>query len=176
VNLPIRLLRGSDLRAAGKHIERHALESGRGQDIVFAPFADLDREAYEDLRQESWRRPTDVPGWERCFGALVDERVVGHVDLTGGSLYSSLHRARLGIGVEREFRGQGVGTALIAAAVAWARRERKLSWIDLSVFAHNQRALGLYHRLGFRESGRTPDAYRVGDLRIDDVHMALSLG
>jgi RimJ/RimL family protein N-acetyltransferase len=175
VNLPIRLLRAADLRAAGKHIERHALESGRGQDIVFAPFADLDREAYEDLRQESWRRPTDVPGWERCFGALLNERVVGHVDLTGGSLYSSLHRARLGIGVEREFRAQGIGTALIAAAVAWARRERKLSWIDLSVFAHNQRALRLYERLGFHESGRTPDAYRVEDLRIDDVHMVLSL-
>jgi RimJ/RimL family protein N-acetyltransferase len=173
--LPIRLLRVTDLRAAGKHIERHALESGRGPDIVFAPFADLDREAYEDLRQESWRRPTDAPGWERCFGAFVDERVVGHVDLTGGSLYASLHRARLGIGVEREFRAQGLGTALIAAAVSWARRERKLGWIDLSVFAHNQRALGLYQRLGFRESGRTPDAYRVGDLRIDDVHMVLSL-
>lgn len=171
----IRLLRVSDLRAAGKHIERHALESGRGPDIVFAPFADLDREAYEELREESWRRPTDVPGWERCFGAFMEERVVGHVDLTGGSLYSSLHRARLGIGVEREFRGQGVGNALIAAALTWARRERKLGWIDLSVFAHNQRALRLYERLGFRETGRTADAYRVGDLRIDDVHMVLAL-
>jgi RimJ/RimL family protein N-acetyltransferase len=175
MNLPIRLLRVPDLRAAGKHIERHALESGRGQDIVFAPFADLDRDAYEDLRQESWRRATDVPGWERCFGAFVDERVVGHVDLTGGSLYSSLHRARLGIGVEREYRGQGIGSALITAALAWARREHKLRWIDLSVFAHNLRALRLYERLGFRETGRTPDAYRVGELRIDDVHMVLSL-
>jgi RimJ/RimL family protein N-acetyltransferase len=175
MTLPIRLLRVSDVRAAGKHIERHALESGRGSDIVFAPFADLDRDAYEELREESWRRATDVPGWERCFGAFVEERVVGHVDLTGGSLYSALHRARLGIGVEREFRGQGVGTALIAAALAWARRERKLRWIELSVFAHNQRALLLYERLGFREIGRTPDAYRVGEHRIDDVHMALSL-
>jgi RimJ/RimL family protein N-acetyltransferase len=175
MTLPIRLLRASDLRAAGKHIERHALESGRGQDIVFAPFADLDREAYEDLRQESWRRATDVPGWERCFGAFVDEQVVGHVDLTGGSLYSSLHRARLGVGVEREYRGQGVGSALINAALSWARRERKLNWIDLSVFAHNRQALHLYERLGFRETGRTPDAYRVGTLRIDDVHMVLSL-
>ena len=175
MTLPIRLLRVSDVRAAGKHIERHALESGRGSDIVFAPFADLDRDAYEELREESWRRATDVPGWERCFGAFVEERVVGHVDLTGGSLYSSLHRARLGIGVEREFRGQGVGSALIAAALAWARRARKLRWIELSVFAHNQGALRLYERLGFSEIGRTPDAYRVGEHHIDDVHMALSL-
>ena len=172
---PIRLLRLADLRAAGKHIERHAQESGRGEDIIFAPFADLDRDAYEELRQESWRRATDVPGWERCFGAFSEEQVIGHVDLTGGSLYSSLHRARLGIGVERAFRAQGAGTALIEAALNWARRERKLRWIDLSVFAHNQRALRLYERLGFRETGRTKDAYRVGEIRIDDVHMVLPL-
>lgn len=171
----VRLLRVVDVRAAGKHIERHAQESGRGHDIVFAPFADLDRDAYEEARQESWRRATDVPGWERCFGAFEGERLIGHVDLTGGSLYSSLHRARLGIGVEREFRGRGIGSALIDAALSWARRDSRLSWIDLSVFAHNERALRLYERLGFVETGRTKDAYRVGEIRIDDVHMVLAL-
>src|SRR3954451_22496534 len=90
VKLAIRLLRISELRAAGQHIERHAQESGRGSDIVFAPFHDLDREAYEEARHESWRRATDVPGWERCFGAFDEERMVAHVDLTGGTLYSSL--------------------------------------------------------------------------------------
>jgi RimJ/RimL family protein N-acetyltransferase len=171
----MRLLRLADLRAAGKHIERHAFESGRGGDLVFAPFTELDREAYEETRQESWRRPTDVPGWERCFGAFDAERIVGHVDLTGTALYSSLHRARLGIGVEREYRGRGTGTELIELALAWARTELNLAWIDLSVFGHNTRALHLYERLGFHETGRTEDAYRVGAQRIDDVHMSLRL-
>ena len=175
MSLSLRLLRLADLRAAGKHIERHAFESGRGGDLVFAPFTELDREAYEETRQESWRRPTDVPSWERCFGAFDGERIVGHVDLTGTALYSSLHRARLGIGVEREFRGRGTGTELIELALAWARTELNLAWIDLSVFGHNTRALQLYERLGFRETGRTEDAYRVGAQRIDDVHMSMRL-
>ena len=171
----IRVLRVSDLRAAGQHIERHAHESGRGPDIVFAPFLELDRHAYEDTRDETWRRPTDVPGWERCFGAFEGERVIGHVDLTGAGLYSAMHRARLGIGVERGYRGQGVGSALLAAALHWARVEGKLTWIDLSVFAHNERALRLYERHGFQRVGRTVDAYRLADASIDDVHMALDL-
>jgi RimJ/RimL family protein N-acetyltransferase len=175
MSLVLRLLRLADLRAAGRHIERHAYESGRAGDIVFAPFTELDRDVYEETRQDTWRRSTDVPGWERCFGAFEGERIVGHVDLTGTSLYSALHRARLGIGVERDHRGRGTGTALLELALSWARSELSLIWIDLSVFAHNTRAVHLYERLGFRETGRTLDAYRLGALHIDDVHMALQL-
>ena len=169
----IRLLRTSDLRAAGRHIERHAAESGREGDIVFAPFSEFDREAYEASRYESWRRSLDQPGWERCWAATVNDRVVGHLDLTGGHLYSALHRARLGIGVERSHRASGIGSALLNAAIQWARSERSLDWIDLSVFAHNERARLLYERFGFVEVGRTRDAYRMGRQSIDDVHMTL---
>lgn len=176
VTSTIRLLRTSDLRAAGQHIERHAAESGREGDIVFAPFSEFDREAYEASRYDSWRRAVDLPGWERCWGAFVGERIVGHLDLTGGHLYSALHRARLGIGVERALRGQGLGRALLAAALRWARGEPDLLWIDLSVFEHNIRARRLYEELGFREIGRTPDAYRIKKMSIHDVHMTLNVG
>lgn len=143
---------------------------------MFAPFSEFDREAYEASRYESWRRPVDLPGWERCWGALVHDRIVGHLDLTGGHLYSALHRARLGIGVERGYRAQGIGTALLAAAIRWARAEPDLVWVDLSVFAHNSGARRLYAKLGFVETGRTEDAYRLGKQSIDDVHMTLRVG
>lgn len=171
---PVRLLRASDVHLAARHVERHAAESGRGGDPLFAPFTEFDHETYEDTRYESWRRPTDAPGWERCWAVLDGERVVAHLDLTGGSLYSQLHRARLGIGVERSYRGKGHGTALLDAALRWAK-SGGLAWVDLSVFAHNQRAYELYRRFGFVEVGRTRDAYRVEGTSIDDVHMTLGL-
>jgi RimJ/RimL family protein N-acetyltransferase len=172
----IRVLRPADLRLAAQHVERHAFESGRGGDALFAPFSEFDREAYEEARYDSWRRAVDLPGWERCWGAFVDERIVGHVDLTGAVLYSALHRARLGIGVERVHRGKGVGTLLIEHAISWAKKTSELAWIDLSVFAHNERAQKLYVRLGFEETGRTRDAYRLNGSSIDDVHMSLRVG
>ena len=176
VNIAIRLLRTADLRAAGQHIERHAGESGREGDIVFAPFSEFDRDAYEASRFESWRRAVDLPGWERCWGAIYNDRIIGHLDLTGGHLYSALHRARLGIGVERGQRGRGIGSLLLQAAIRWAGQERDLLWLDLSVFAHNERARRLYEKLGFVEVGRTTDAYRMGKQSIDDVHMTLRVG
>lgn len=171
--LPIRLLRASDLRLASQHVERHASESGHGGDPLFAPFTEFDREAYEETRYESWRRAVDLPGWERCWGAFEGDRVVGHVDLTGGLLYSVLHRARLGIGVERAYRSRGLGSSLLQYAIAWAQRTPELSWIDLSVFGHNERARHLYERHGFRQIGRTEDAYRLQGQAIDDIHMSL---
>jgi RimJ/RimL family protein N-acetyltransferase len=175
VSRSIRPLTVRDLREAAAHVERHAAESGRGTDTVFAPFMEFDRDAYEDSRYETWRRGLDVPGWERCWGAFDGAAILGHVDLTGGGLYSTLHRARLGVGVERGARAQGVGTALIRAALAWAAGEPRLGWVDLSVFDHNVRARSLYERLGFSVVGRTPDAYRLAGRTIDDVHMTLSL-
>ncbi|HEY6881370.1 MAG TPA: GNAT family N-acetyltransferase, partial [Polyangiales bacterium] len=73
-------------------------------------------------------------------------------------------------------RAHGIGTALLQAAIRWATTERDLIWIDLSVFAHNDRARRLYRGLGFNEIGHTVDAYRVNDQVIDDVHMALRVG
>lgn len=160
----------------GKHIARHAAESGREGDLVFAPFSDFDREAFEASRKSSWRRLVEEPGWERCWAAFDRDTVVGHVDLTGGSLYSAVHRARLGIGVERRFRRLGLGRALLDAALDWARAQPTLRWVDLSVFAHNDYARKLYLAYGFREVGTTLDAYRIHGRSVDDVHMSLAVG
>jgi RimJ/RimL family protein N-acetyltransferase len=171
----VRLLRPSSIRSAAQHVARHALESGRNGDIVFAPFSVLDREVFEAARYETWRRPIDELGWERFWGAFEGERIVGHLELTGGLSEASAHRARLGMGVEREFRGLGWGRALLNAALTWARGESSLSWVELSVFAHNERARALYARYGFAEVGLVRDAYRVAEKSIDDVMMVLAL-
>jgi ribosomal protein S18 acetylase RimI-like enzyme len=87
-----------------------------------------------------------------------------------------MHRAMLGMGVLRRHTGQGHGRRLIEAAVAWARGNTRLAWIDLGVFATNARARALYVRTGFVEQGLRPDAFRIdAGLAVDDVLMALDL-
>jgi ribosomal protein S18 acetylase RimI-like enzyme len=80
----------------------------------------------------------------------------------------------LGMGVERGARGNGLGRALLAAAIAWARTA-ELAWLDLGVFAHNERARALYRTVGFVEVGTTRDRFRVDGVVIDDVAMVLAL-
>jgi ribosomal protein S18 acetylase RimI-like enzyme len=55
----------------------------------------------------------------------------------------------LGIYVEEEFRGMGLGKAMIESAESWCR-ERGLLSLTLNVGFHNAGARELYDRLGFR--------------------------
>jgi len=172
---PIRIIRPAEAHLAAEHMERHSAESGRGGDIVFAPFEDFDGEAWQAKRAELWRLPVDEPGWERLWGAFDADCMIGHVTLNGAFLAASLHRARLGLGIERAYRRRGLGRALMHTALTWARDEPSLAWVDLGVFTHNQVARALYESLGFMEGATVADLFRVHGRSIDDVTMSLRL-
>ena len=78
--------------------------------------------------------------------------------------------------MERDVRGQGWGKKLMETAIAWAKSEPSLDYIDLYVFGHNSRARALYKSLGFIESEINRDSFRVGSQSIDDIHMILRVG
>jgi RimJ/RimL family protein N-acetyltransferase len=81
----------------------------------------------------------------------------------------------VGMMVAAGWRGRGVGTALVAAAVEWAR-EHGLHKIALSVFPHNDAALALYRKFGFVEEGRLVRHIRRADgERWDLIEMGLLL-
>jgi RimJ/RimL family protein N-acetyltransferase len=71
-----------------------------------------------------------------------------------GSLGVEVRRGRgdLGMGVDAEWRGRGIGTALLSAAIDWAR-ESGLHKLALEVFPHNEPALALYRKFGFEQEG-----------------------
>ncbi len=77
--------------------------------------------------------------------------------------------------IAREWRGRGVGSALMAAAIDWAR-ERGLHKLSLGVFAHNAAGIALYRKYGFVEEGRRIKHYRrqSGELW-DSIEMGLLL-
>jgi RimJ/RimL family protein N-acetyltransferase len=166
-----------DLPALVGHIARHSAESGRDGDLIFRPRssdAPIDELATIERHQIGWAQPLDEPYWLRTWGVVIDGEIRGHIDLHGGRLSTEFHRAMLGMGVERAWRGQGHGRALLATAIGWARNA-ELAWLDLGVFAHNHRARALYAAVGFVEVGVTRDRFRVDGMSIDDVSMVLAL-
>ena len=101
------------------------------------------------------------------------------VALAGTAIVGSLHveQSRFGFGelgmaVAREWRGRGVGSALLAAAIEWAR-ERDLHKLSLSVFPHNAAAIALYRKFGFVEEGRRVKQFRRANGELWD---ALDMG
>jgi ribosomal protein S18 acetylase RimI-like enzyme len=123
--------------------------------------------------------PVDIAERAAQFAATIAGSVVA---VAGGQVVGLLHveATRHGFGevgmcVDRAWRGRGVGSALMRAAISLAR-ERGLHKLSLEVFAHNAAAIALYRRAGFVEEGRRIGQYRrsSGELR-DSVIMGLAV-
>ena len=64
------------------------------------------------------------------------------------------HVMGLGIAVQTDAQGQGVGRALVAALCDWADRWGQVLRIELTVYVDHPRAIALYESFGFRTEGR----------------------
>jgi RimJ/RimL family protein N-acetyltransferase len=100
--------------------------------------------------------------------------LAGYVELAGGKFRRNRGTTHLNIGGRAAAGGRGLGRALIEQARRWAV-EHGLHRIELTVMAHNQRAIGLYERTGFAHEGRRVEALLIhGEFR-DELTMALIL-
>jgi RimJ/RimL family protein N-acetyltransferase len=176
--LDIKLARIADVNDFSAYVLEHVAESGVDGSPIFALSRTVVRDDIRTRSIERWSRDITEALWGRAWilWASNPRRVVGHIELIGGRVPAELHRAILGMGIRRAFTGRGHGGRLMNVAVAWARIEAKLAWIDLGVFANNAPARKLYARMGFVETGYRNDAFRVeGNISIDDIQMSLEL-
>lgn len=109
------------------------------------------------------------------FVGEYEGRVVASLNLNRMGAAYTQHHLFLGIGIHRDFRSGGLGTALMQYAAAWAQSEG-YEFIRLGVFSSNPQAEALYQRLGYREYGRMP-RYRKGPNGdySDSIEMVLDL-
>jgi RimJ/RimL family protein N-acetyltransferase len=108
------------------------------------------------------------------FVADADGSVVARLSLARDPHPASRHVADLGLMVAAGHRRRGVGTALLDAAVAWAR-EAEVRKLELHVFPHNEPALALYERFGFYREGVRKGHYQRGAAFLDAVLMAYTV-
>jgi RimJ/RimL family protein N-acetyltransferase len=106
--------------------------------------------------------------------AELADQLIGYVQLTGGSLRRSRATAYVVIGVLAHAAGRGTGTELLRQAKAWAAA-RGLHRLELTVMAHNTRAIRLYERMGFSVEGRRSECLLIDGQFIDELTMATLL-
>jgi putative acetyltransferase len=135
------------------------------------------------LTRGEWRPASEERRYLKAIRRLDDAAVfvaesgpglVGRLSVARDAHPASLHVADVGLLVAAPQRRQGVGSALLDAAVTWARGVgiRKL---ELHVFPHNTPAIHLYERFGFVREGYRRAHYRRGEELLDAVLMAYHL-
>ncbi|MFL6621749.1 MAG: GNAT family N-acetyltransferase [Sulfurifustis sp.] len=106
------------------------------------------------------------------FVARVGEQVVGWCDISPLDRPVYRHCGILGIGIIAGYRRQGIGTALLRAALKQAK-EIGLKRVELTVRAPNRVAIALYQKLGFMQEGVKRNAIYIDGVYEDLVIMAL---
>jgi RimJ/RimL family protein N-acetyltransferase len=110
------------------------------------------------------------------FGAFAGEQLVGVLGLHRPTHPKGRHRGQIwGMYVDPAHRGRGLGRALLAALIEYARGLDGLAWLDLGVGVDNAAARAVYDSLGFEAWGVERDALRVDGERVDEAHMTLEL-
>ena len=123
--------------------------------------------------------PVDIEQRAALFARSAAGSVVA---VAGGQVIGMLHVevsrhgfGEIGMLVDRDWRGRGVGSALMRAAIGLAR-QRGLHKLSLEVFAHNAGAIALYRKCGFVEEGRRTAQYRRASGELwDTIIMGLAL-
>jgi L-phenylalanine/L-methionine N-acetyltransferase len=114
---------------------------------------------------EQWRKRLAEPP-EGLFSlvACVEQEVVGQVDLhTFPHKPRRRHVGQIGMAVRDDRQGQGIGTALLKAAIDLADKWLNLTRLELEVFVDNAPAVRLYEKCGFTIEGTLVDfAFREG--------------
>src|SRR4051812_19909154 len=110
----------------------------------------------------------------RYLVAESDGGIVGHGMLDPLPLAAVRHVVHLTWAVHVGWRGRGVGRALLASLIEWARSAPAVEKIELNVRSSNSAAQALYTKLGFAEIGRWQRRVKVAPGQyVDDVAMEL---
>ena len=169
---------------AEKVVVRRAQPGDAGALVALAEAVASEPEGWL-ISDGAWRSPGEERRFLRALRRYSDAAVfvaelptsgelVGRLSLGRDPHPASRHVADLGLMVASEHRRRGIGKALLDQAVDWAR-DAGVRKLELHVFPHNEAAIALYERFGFRREGLRLAHYSRGAEYLDAILMALDV-
>ncbi len=101
----------------------------------------------------------------------IDQKVVGFVAGIGNTTNRNKHAMHCVMGIQHGHCGQGLGAQLLNQLESWAS-DHHFTRIELTVMAHNKRAIKLYNGHGFEVEGTERNSLLVDGEYISELYMS----
>lgn len=154
-------IRARSLTDAGAIAELHNLPGYRWGTMR------LPHHSVEEVRRGIEQQSADA----RSLVAILNERIVGDIGLHPAKGRRA-HAATIGMGVHDDFTRRGIGRALLGEAIMIADEWLNLRRLELTVYADNEAAIGLYKSFGFEVEGMMAQYAFRGGVYVDALSMA----
>lgn len=92
----------------------------------------------------------------------VDGELAGNCQISRHTKRKNMHRADVMIALCKEFWNLGIGTAMFKELIAIGK-DWGLMQLELEVIEGNERAMGLYRKMGFETVSYVPNAIQLSD-------------
>jgi len=102
--------------------------------------------------------------------AEADGKVIANSEIWRRTGAYEQHVGAIGIAIRDGFRDLGIGTEMMKALITQGRT-MGMSVLELSVFANNERAVHVYKKVGFTETGKVPRKFFKEGKYIDEIIM-----
>lgn len=102
--------------------------------------------------------------------AFVDHKLAGYSEI-GLMDRTEFHVGELGITVDKDFRGEGIGDMLLDNILKESQKLKDLKIVMLQVYSPNTLAQNLYKKFGFVEYGCLPDGVFYKNNFVDSILM-----
>ena len=175
---------------AGRTVKRFTAKDGRRVVLRTPKWEDLDEllelinslvdEGAEISRNNKATREEEI-NWLASLIARVEKgetsflvadvggKVVASSDVNPRTGYES-HVGGLGIVIKQGYRDVGIGTEIMRTQIDLAKK-MGLKVLTLTVFASNERAIHVYRKVGFVQTGKIPRKHFKDGIYIDEVIM-----
>ncbi len=109
---------------------------------------------------------------ETLFVAEIEGLVVGSIVFRSQTTKRQSHIGTISMSIDKEYRGIGIGKALLKSLLDWVEKSPVIEKVCLGVFSTNDRAVSLYKSMGFIEEGRKVKEFKINDnTYVDDILM-----
>ena len=117
-------------------------------------------EAFEELYLEDlMEKDNNV----MLIATINNKQLIGLASVGATDKPKLRHVGEVGITVEKEYWGFGIGSVLMEEIETWAIESGVIRRLELTVHGENERAIHLYEKVGFERYGIQPRAFKLKD-------------
>ncbi|MBP5342952.1 GNAT family N-acetyltransferase [bacterium] len=95
----------------------------------------------------------------------LNGKIIGNSSLNFHNHIKDRHRSSVGIAIQKEYWGLGIGSILFDEMIKIAKNTEGIEQIELDVISTNERAKNLYTKKGFVKVGDIPHQLKLKDGR-----------